>query len=148
MSVSSNSSEKKTQPCYRLRRIGIEPDRQTVAAELFFRAELSAEEQRAVGHVNPILVQGQVRHIGFQPQHFQKARGTFCKATAEMRAEHFVNLLADALLIGDAAIHGEKAAADAYHGVRCQKILAEQHLVEVLVLHPTRRFSFVHVRPP
>ena len=65
-----------------------------------------------------------------------------------MRAEHFVNLLADALLISDAAIRSEKAAADAYHRVHRQKILTEQHLVEVLVLHPARRFNFVHMRPP
>ena len=129
-------------------KVGIKFNRQAVAAELLFGSERAAEEQRAVGHVNPILVQGQVRRVGFQLQHFQQTGGAFCKTAAEMRAEHFVNLLADALLIGDAAIHGEKAAADTYHRVRRQKILAEQHLVEVLILYPARRFSFVHVRPP
>ena len=138
----------KTQPVNRLRRVGIKFNRQAVAAELLFGSERAAEEQRAVGHVNPILVQGQVRRIGFQLKHFQQAGGAFCKTAAEMRAKHFVNLLADALLIGNTTIHGEEVAADAYHGVRRQKILTEHHLVEVLVLHPARCFSFVHVRPP
>ena len=138
----------KPQPMNRLRRVGIEPDRQAVAAELFFRAELSAEKQHTVGHVNPILVQGQVRRIGFQLQHFQKAGGAFRKTAGEMWAEHFINLLADALLIGNTTIHGEEVAADAYHGVRRQKILTEHHLVEVLVLHPARCFNLVHTYPP
>ena len=65
----------KLQPCHRLRRVGIEPDRQAVAAELFFRAELSAEKQRAVGNVDLILF------VGNATLHGEKAAASFFAAS-------------------------------------------------------------------
>ena len=124
----------KPQPCLRLRRIGVIADRQTVAAEFFFGTKLTIEKQRAVGNVDAILLNGQLLRVGLQLQRFQKSGGAARRAARKMRAQHLVDLLADALFVRDAAFHGEKAAVHADHRVRRQKVLAEQNFVEVLVL--------------
>ena len=138
----------KPQPCHRLRRGGVIVDRQAVAAEFLLGLERAAEKQRAVGNVDAILLNGQLRRVGFQPERFQKSGGAASRAARKMRAQHLVDLLADALFVSNAALHGEKAAVHADHRVRRQKVLAEQDFVEVLILHPAWRFISFHVIPP
>ena len=60
----------KPQPCHRLRRAGVIVDRKPVAAKSFLRAERTIEKQRAVGDVDAILLNGQLRRVGLQPERF------------------------------------------------------------------------------
>ena len=108
----------KPQPCYRLRRAGVISDGEPVAAEFLFRAECATEKQRAVGNVDAILLNGQLRRVGLQPERFQKAGGAASRAAGEVRAQHLIDLLANALFVSNAALHGEKAAVHADHRVR------------------------------
>ena len=98
--------------------------------------------------MDSILLNGQLLRVGLQPERFQQGGGAAGRAARKMRAQHLIDLLANAFFISNAALHGEKAAADADHRILCQKVLTEQHLVEVLVLHPARRFISFHVIPP
>ena len=85
--------------------------------------------------MNTVLLNGQFWRVGLQPERFQKGGGAASRATGEMRAKHLINLLPNALLVSNAALHREKVAADTDHRVRRQKVLAEQDFVEVLILH-------------
>ena len=98
--------------------------------------------------MDPILLNGQLRRVSLQLERFQQTGGAAGRAAGEMRAKHLINLLPNALLVSNAALHREKAAADADHRILCQKVLTEQHLVEVFVLHPAGRFISFHLRPP
>ena len=108
----------KPQPCHRLRRAGVISDGEAVAAEFLLRAERVAEKQRAVGNVNTVFLNGQLRRVGFQPERFEKTCGAARRAAREMRAQHLIDLLANALFISNAALHREKAAVHADHRVR------------------------------
>ena len=138
----------KPQPCHRLRRGGVIVDRQAVAAEFLLGLERAAEKQRAVCHMDPILLNGQLRRVSLQLERFQQTGGAASRAARKMRAQHLIDLLANAFFVGNATLHGEKAAVHADHRVRRQKVLAEQDFVEVLILHPARRFISFHVIPP
>lgn len=107
----------KPQPCHRLRRAGVISDGETVAAEFFFDTKLTIKKQRAVGNMNTVLLNGQLRRVGFQPERFQKGGGAASRAARKMRAQHLIDLLADALFVSNAALHGEKAAVHADHRV-------------------------------
>ena len=118
MSSGLQQVRQKPQPCHRLRRAGVILDGEAVAAEFLLRAERAAEKQRAVGNVDAILLNGQLRRVGFQPERFQKGGGAASRAARKMRAQHLINLLADALFVSNAALHREKAAVHADHRVR------------------------------
>ena len=98
--------------------------------------------------MNTVFLNGQLRRVRLQPERFEKTCGAASRAARKMRAQHLVDLLADALFISNAAFHGEEAAANADHRVLGQKVLTKQHLVEVLVLHPAGRFIPFHICPP
>ena len=108
----------KPQPCHRLRCAGVILDGKPVAAEFLLRAECAAEKQRAVGNMNPVFLNGQLRRVGFQPERFQQACGAAGRAARKMRAQHLIDLLANALFVSNAALHREKAAVHADHWVR------------------------------
>ena len=97
--------------------------------------------------MDPILLNGQLRRVSLQLERFQQTGGAAGRAARKMRAQHLIDLLANALFISNAALHREKAAADADHRILCQKVFTKQHLVEVLVLHPAGRFISFHLRP-
>ena len=67
--------------------------------------------------MNTVLLNGQLRRVGFQPERFQKGGGAASRAARKMRAQHLIDLLADALFVSNAALHGEKAAVHADHRV-------------------------------
>ena len=108
----------KPQPCYRLRRAGVISDGEPVAAEFFLRAERAAEKQRAIGNVDAVFLNGQLRRVSLQPERLQKGGGAASRAARKMRAQHLIDLLANALFVSNAALHGEKAAVHADHRVR------------------------------
>ena len=76
----------KPQPCHRLRRAWVISDGKPVAAKFFFDTKLAIEKQRAVGNVDAILLNGQLRRVGFQPERFQKSGGAASRAARKMRA--------------------------------------------------------------
>ena len=108
----------KPQPGHRLRRARVISDGKPVAAEFFFGTKLTIEKQCAVGNVDAILLNGQLLRVGLQPERFQQACGAAGGAAGEVRAQHLIDLLADALFVSNAALHGEKAAVHADHRVR------------------------------
>ena len=108
----------KPQPGHRLRCARVISDGKPVAAEFFFGTKLTIEKQRAVGNVDAILLNGQLLRVGLQPERFQQACGAAGGAAGEVRAQHLIDLLADALFVSNAALHGEKAAVHADHRVR------------------------------
>ena len=89
--------------------------------------------------MNPILLNRQIRFISFQLDHLQQPRRALGKSAAQIRAEHFIDFPADALLVVDASLGSKKTAADTLHRMRFQKILAEQHLVDLLAVKPERQ---------
>ncbi len=68
--------------------------------------------------MDPILLNGQLLRVCLQPERFQKSGGAASRAARKMRAQHLVNLLANALFVSNAALHREKATVHADHRVR------------------------------
>ena len=68
--------------------------------------------------MDAILLNGQLRRVGLQPERFQQACGATGRAARKMRAQHLIDLLANAFFVSNAALHGEEAAVHADHRVR------------------------------
>ena len=104
-----------SKPFLRLWRIRIVADRQTVATVILVRCEMSVKEQCTVLHMNPVVVEREVRRIAFHPHGVYQSGNALCNPLREIRLDAVVDFFAQLVLIRDSALGCEERAVYAFH---------------------------------
>ena len=138
------------QPLFRSGRVRVVGDRQPVVAVALVGGKAAVHEIRSVGNMDAVRLNGQRRRIRLQLDAGKQICHNFGQSGGQNSGDFLQNEIADLPLILNEAIHGEQPPAHTFHGVLLQKLLAEQHFIDVFAVVPVRPRlrCCCHFRPP
>ena len=133
------------QPAFRCRCIRIVRDGQAVVAVALVGGKAAVHEICPGGNVDAVRFNRQRRRIRLQLDAGKQICYDFGQAGGQNSGDFLQNEIADLPLILNEAIHGEQPPAHTFHGVLLQKLLAEQHFIDVFAVVPVRPRLRCHI---
>ena len=98
--------------------------------------------------MNAILLDRQGFHTAFHPQNLQQPGHFFGKPSGDKSFQFLIDLLFQQGFIRHNTIFCKEAAAQTYHGVRLQELLAEQDFIQLIAGKPCRLFIVLDFDSP
>ena len=136
------------QPAFRCRCIRIVRDGQAVVAVALVGGKATVHEIRPVGNMDAVGFNGQRRRIRLQLDAGKQICHNFGQPGGQNSGDFLQNEIADLSLVLDQPVHGEKPPTHTFHGVLVQKLLAEQHFIDVSAVVPVRPRLRCHIHLP
>ena len=136
------------QPAFRRRCVGIIGDGEAVVAVALIGGEASIHEIGSVGNMDAIRLNGQRRRIRLQLDAGKQICHNFGQPGGQNSGDFLQNEIADLSLVLDQPVHGEKPPTHTFHGVLVQKLLAEQHFIDMPAIVPVRPRLRCHFHLP
>ena len=99
---------------------------------------VAVHEIRSVGNVDAVRLDGQRRRIGLQLDAGKQIRHDFGQTGGQHTGDFLQNEIANLPLVLNQPIHREQPPTYTFHGVLVQKLLAEQHFIDVSAVVPVR----------
>ena len=139
---------KELQPLFRGGCVWIISDGQPVVAVALVGGKAAVHEIRSVGNMDAVRLNGQRRRIRLQLDAGQQICHDFGQAGGQHAGDFLQNKIADLSLVLNQPVYREQPPAHTFHGVLLQKLLAEQHLIDVSAVVPVRPRLRCHIHLP
>ena len=136
------------QPLFRSGRVRVVGDRQPVVAVALVGGEAAVHEIRSVGNMDAVGFNGQRRRIRLQLDAGKQICHNFGQSGGQNSGDFLQNEITDLPFVLDETVHREQPPAHTFHGVLLQKLLAEQHLIDVSAVVPVRPRLRCHIHLP
>lgn len=133
---------------HRLPGIGIVTHRETVSAKRLFFRKAAVQIQRSIFHMNAVFLNRHGFHTAFHPKNIQQPGYLLGKPGSDKRFHLLIDLLFQQGFIRYDTIFCKEAAAQTYHGVRLQKLLAEQDFIQLIAEKPCMLFIVLDFDSP